>query len=90
MGQYTGTPTDTDTTAQGEVVSRHRLSCAAEQGNRDNPSGRQYYQQSGTVFALIDGDRGRKNFLYILKAGLRAAACGDRPRPPARKYWSNR
>lgn len=25
------------------------------------------HQQSGTVFALIDGDRGRKNFLYHFK-----------------------
>jgi hypothetical protein len=40
---------------------------------------------SGSIevdFACLAGPTdARKKFLYILKAGLRAAACGGRPRP---------
>jgi hypothetical protein len=34
-----------------------------------------------TVFALIDGDRGRKNFLYILKAGPAGGSTPSRSAP---------
>jgi single-strand DNA-binding protein len=60
--------------------ARSRLRCTVDPV-MSGAGRREGEQHAGGPFRRSCRRGGRKNFLYILKAGLRAAACGGRPRP---------